>query len=379
MNEYGRLLKGAEEDIDEAYKAFSDQPVDVDYCGNDGADNAAGSQPGHWQCTVKRPTSVTGPGTFFGKSERTLYIEPGYDGWWFDRRDLPDLLPTKAAVHNVWTTGAVVRNIVLRSWPPENYIRMVEHMVALRLGLGIDNLVMRLDSGDPPLFANGSMELVKAIEEAGIAQQNRPVVYVTVKEPVSIVEPDGSFLLIRPCEGTPRLTVDCALDFNNAIGKQRVRFPLTPAFFRKGAQARTNTTAGKRLYCRTIGKIFADIRNLGYTEENVLIAGRSKYANEPRLMHGNKSLEAVWHRALLDLMAAFALIDGGRFCGHIISYKAGHRLDVKLITQLILNDLLIVANPSGNGGNGDDARGKRFASGLAAPGGYRFPKKDGTA
>jgi UDP-3-O-acyl-N-acetylglucosamine deacetylase len=107
-----------------------------------------------------------------------------------------------------------------------------------------------------------------------------------------------------------------------------------------GAEARTNTTAGKKLYCQTIGKIFADVRNLGYTADNVLVAAKRRYINEPHLLHDGKSLEAVWHRAVLDLLAAVALIDRGRFVGDIISYKAGHTLDVHLITLLYLNDLL---------------------------------------
>ena len=105
--------------------------------------------------------------------------------------------------------------------------------------------------------------------------------------------------------------------------------------------ARTNTPYGKTLYCKTIGKIFADIRNLGYTDQNVLIAGKHKYHNQPRIVRNGKSLEPIWHRSTLDLLAAIALIPDGRFVGEITSYKAGHRLDCDLITQLYLKDLLM--------------------------------------
>ena len=54
------------------------------------------------------------------------------------------------------------------------------------------------------------------------------------------------------------------------------------------------------LYCKTIGRVFADVRNLGYTRENSLVAGRQRYLNTPRLLHAGKSLEAVWHRAIMD-------------------------------------------------------------------------------
>ena len=57
-------------------------------------------------------------------------------------------------------------------------------------------------------------------------------------------------------------------------------------------------------------------------------------------MHEGKSLEAVWHRAVLDLLAAMALIEEGRFLGKITSYKAGHHLDVEAIRALYKHGLL---------------------------------------
>ena len=88
-----------------------------------------------------------------------------------------------------------------------------------------------------------------------------------------------------------------------------------------GASARTNTSLFKMMFCRTIGKLFADIRRLGYTKNNILIAGKNGYYNEPHLLHEGKSLEAVWHRAVLDLVAALALIEEGRFVGHAAAFS----------------------------------------------------------
>ena len=94
------------------------------------------------------------------------------------------------------------------------------------------------------------------------------------------------------------------------------------------------------LYCKTIGKVFADTRNLGYSLDNILVAGPRRYVNKPHMVMDGKSLEAVWHRGVLDLLAAVALIDLGRFCGTIKSYKSGHNLDVEMIRQLYTHDLL---------------------------------------
>jgi UDP-3-O-acyl-N-acetylglucosamine deacetylase len=218
---------------------------------------------------------------------------------------------------------------------------MVEHIVALKAGMGLDNVMIRMDSGDPPLFDRSSTDLVEAIEEAGIVTLDTPARYVTVSEPVTLAGPYGSFLTFIPAEpGDRRLILDCAIDFKSAIGQQRIRFVNNHDNFKYGAQARTNTTLGMMLYCKTVGKIFADTRNLGYTTKNILIAGRWRYFNRPNLMHKGKALEAVWHRATLDLLAAIALIDHGRLAGRVISYKAGHALDVDIIKELYNNNLL---------------------------------------
>lgn len=332
-DEYGTILAGNREDIHHAYEKWSQQPIDQEMI-DDVADEYETRQT-----TLGKPVSVTGPGTFFGRAQRTLTFEPTtHKGWWLDRVDLPDSLPIHVSVHNVWTA---VRNIVLHSGSPHNYIRMVEHIIALKMGMGLDNVTIRMDSGDPPLFDRSSMDLVEAIEEAGIVAQQTPAVYVTVKEPVTVGGPNGSFLTFLPAKNNSRtLIVDCAVDFRSAIGKQRIRFTVNRKTFQHGALARTNTTLWMMIYCKTIGKIFADVRNLGYTTRNILVAGPDRYFNEPYLVHEGKSLEAVWHRASLDLLAAVALIDRGRFIGRIISYKAGHTLDVQMISELYQHDLL---------------------------------------
>lgn len=330
---YGGILAGDEDSIRRSYEQWQELPVDQEMMDRGGDDYDPA------ETTLAKPVSITGPGTFLGHAESTLTFEPiTQSGWWLDRADLHDSLPIHVSVHNVWT---VVRNIVLHCGSVHNYVRMVEHFIALKLGLGLDNCIIHMDSGDPPLFDRSSMDLVEAIEEAGIISYDRPARYVTVKEPVTVGGSRGDFLTFLPAENDSRdLVVDCAVDFASAIGKQRIRFLLTKEAFRHGARARTNTTLGMMLYCKTVGKIFADVRHLGYTTKNILIAGPKKYVNEPYLLHEGKSLEAVWHRATLDLLAAVALIDRGRFAGTVISYKAGHALDVKIVNELYRRELL---------------------------------------
>ena len=339
----GRLLSGPAAALDLGVRAWKTHPVDWDML-----DEARPVDAGRAQTTIDHPVTVQGRGTFFGKSLRTLTLCPtDMEGWWFERTDLPDSLPVRCTIRNVWTTGNVVSNIVLRSGSPHNYIRMAEHMIALRMGMGVDNLLIKLDSGDPPLFDHGSTELVEALKSAGTRRVNRPASFVTVRERVTVCNGRGGFLTLGPADpAKPLLAVDAAVDFKTAIGKQRIRFAVDPAKFAYGATARTNTSALKMLWCKTVGMLFADIRNLGYSFDNLLIAGRLGYWNKALLPHNGKSLEAVWHRAVLDLLAAIALIDEGLFVGEIISYKSGHGLDVDMVQRLYQEAVLTPLAPA---------------------------------
>ncbi len=332
----GKIVSGDAAVAQQAREAWAKQAVDWDQL-----DGEVQPFPRR-QTTIERPVTIRGPGTFFGRSVRTVTFEPtDMEGWWFERSDLRDALPFAVSARNVWTTGDVVSNIVLRAGPPHNYVRMVEHIIALKLGLRVDNLLIRIDSGDPPLFVRGSLDLVEALESAGVRELDRPARLFTVAEPVTAVSAHGGFVTLLPAAaGKPSLDVDCAIDFKTAIGQQRIRFPVNRQHFAYGAEARTNTSGVTMLYCKTIGRLFADIRNLGYTMDNIVVAGRLGYYNQPKLIHEGKSLEAVWHRAALDLLAALALIEEGQFVGHVISYKGGHGLDVELIRQLYKNRLL---------------------------------------
>ena len=339
--EIGRILAGDKAAVEEASRRLERQPVDVDRTIESPVDGFSTRRT-----TLAGVASVTGPGTFAGKFQRTLRFKPSArPGWWIKRTDLTEQLPIEVSVRNVWTAA---RNIVLRSGSPHNYLRMVEHIVALRNGLGIDDLLIETDSGDPPLFSRSSLDLVEAVEEAGIvpSKLDAPAPYVTVAEPVTIGGDRGDFVTLLPAPpGWRKLRMDVAIDWQSAIGQQRVVFDVTRDTFSFGAGARTNATERQMAFVKTIGLLFADMRNLGYTRSNILIHGRRRYVNEPlpQFNHNGRNFEAVWHRATLDLLAAIALLEGGRFVGTAVSYRAGHQLDARFMTLLELNGLIVPA------------------------------------
>ena len=331
----GRIVSGDAKEIAEAYSKFRVQNIDESRL----------ALPGVPLLTPVRTTlageaSVAGVGTFKGNAKQTITFAPSErPGWWIRRMDEPDQLDTFVDISNLWTSA---HNLVLRSGSPHNYLRMVEHIIALKTGLGLDDVLLKVNSGDPPLFDQSSLPLVKAVEHAKIVAKSEMATYVTVKEPVAFGGKHGDFLLFLPADRSapPRLRIDCAIKWNTAIGEQRVLFDATPETFRYASLARTNATYRQYLLARTVGKLFAGTRNLGYNKRNILIHGKRRFHTKPRFGLGSKFLEPVWHRATLDLMAALALTGADRFAGTVVSYRAGHTLDCDAVRALYRNNLI---------------------------------------
>lgn len=115
---------------------------------------------------------------------------------------------------------------------------------------------MKVNSGDPPLFDESSLPLIRAMEEAKIVESAEDATYVTVKEPVAFGGTRGDFLLFLPAEnGERNLRIDCAISWNTVIGNQRVLFDVTPETFRYASLARTNATHRQYLFVKTVGKL----------------------------------------------------------------------------------------------------------------------------
>lgn len=335
MPEYpiGETVFGNAASIRAAYAEFRQQQIDETRL----AQSRVSPFPAV-RTTLARESSVAGVGTFKGSRKQTLTFAPSTrPGWWIRRMDLPEQLDTAVDIANLWTSA---QNLVLRSGSPHNYLRMVEHIIALKAGLGLDDVVLKVNSGDPPLFDQSSLPLVKAVEHGQIVAGETPARFVTVKRPVAFGGTRGDFLLFLPAEaGENNLRIDCAISWNTVIGRQRVLFDVTPETFRYASLARTNATRKQYVLAKTVGRLFAATRNWGYNDRNILIHG-AKYYTQPRFPVGEKFLEPVWHRATLDLMAALSLTGCDRFAGTVVSYRAGHTLDCDAVRALYRNDLI---------------------------------------
>ena len=337
----GNILKGDSQQIQKDFDDFSKIKFDIDIF--DSVDNIFEATGKY---TIAESVEVIGKGTFDGKKNRGLKLCPtDKEGWWFKRTDLSDVELIRVDYRNAWTTNyGGVNNIVLGSPDNQNnFIRLTEHIIALKTSLGIDNLIIETDSFDPPLFERGSLDIIEALKKAGRKASPAKKKYYRTKEKTIIGWPGRGFLMLEPPldKKSKVLVLDCAINYSaNVMGIQRIKFPVTPELFARGAVARTNSSLKHAVLCKTIGKLFPTTRKLGYNLKNVLITGKNRYYNKPRLMENGKVLEPIWHRAVLDLLAAVALIPDGQLIGKLTSYKAGHTQDVEFIKELYKNNML---------------------------------------
>ena len=171
----GRTVFGSAASIAAAYERFKALQIDETRL----ADGRSCPFPAARR-TLDGEAPVAGVGTFQGSCKQTLTFAPSArPGWWIRRMDLPEQLDTEVDIANLWTSA---QNLVLRSGSPHNYLRMVEHIIALKVGLGVDDVLLKVNSGDPPLFDQSSLPLVKAMEHAKIVDGAGEAKYVTVRE-----------------------------------------------------------------------------------------------------------------------------------------------------------------------------------------------------
>ena len=74
------------------------------------------------------------------------------------------------------------------------------------------------------------------------------------------------------------------------------------------------------MFIRIFGKLFADVRNIGYNKKNILIAARNRYVNEPTHVVQGKSLEAACPSDSRSICYT-SFNRRGRLVGDIIDYK----------------------------------------------------------
>ena len=204
-------------------------------------------------------------------------------------------------------------------------IRTVEHLLASLVGLGITNAEIHLEPPrsllEIPLLDGSALDWVRAIVAAGVLPQEGPLHPFVLQEPL-VVQEGEAFVMGLP---SPETRLTYGIDFPvAAIGEQWFSISLTPERFQTEiAPARTFGFRQQIEQAQAAGLI------KGGSLDNAIVCDDTGWLNPP-LRFNN---EPVRHK-VLDLLGDLSLL-GSIPVGHILAYKASHKLHVEFARKLL--------------------------------------------
>ena len=275
-----------------------------------------------FQRTLAGPASYEGIGLHTGVAARLTLLPAAPDsGITIVRSDLPDRPRIPVRPESAGNDRDHLRRTILRSGATE--VHTVEHVLAVVLGLGIDNTVIEISGPEAPEPVDGSVRpIVEKILEAGIVTQDAPRRPLTVRKPVDFSE-DGVQIVALPHEG---FRVSFTIQYDNPVlGTQHASFEITPeSFAREIAPARTFVLYEDVEALRKAGMI------KGGTTRNAVVVKDREIMSEGPLRFPD---EFVRHK-ILDLLGDLCLL-GRPFQGHVMSIKSGHDTNVRFVRHLL--------------------------------------------
>lgn len=266
------------------------------------------------QRTIKHPVIYEGIGLHTGRSVRTVFHPASaFTGIKFRRVDLDPPVEIPVNVGSIHE-GEVRRNTTLAAGGA--LIHTVEHILATASGLQIDNMIVEIDSDEPPEPRDGSCApLVDALMKVGFDNQGVPARFLKITKPLSFSE-NGVELHALPYDG---FKISFTIEYQNPhIGVQYDCLEITPEIFvREIAPARTFVLWSDVELLKSQGLI------KGGSLENAIAVDSTGIVNKVPLRFPN---EFVRHK-ILDLIGDLSLV-GRPIEGHIIAVRSGHRYNL---------------------------------------------------
>jgi len=301
------------------------------------------------QKTIKKPVSISGVGLHTGeKVTLTFKPAPVNYGFKFVRVDLEGKPEIEASAQFVTKTQ---RGTVLEKNGVQ--VSTTEHVLAALTGMDIDNCIIELNAGEPPIKDGSSKYFVEMIEEAGIEEQDAEREEYVVKKVISYVDPETeSEILIMPAD---HFEITTMVDFGTKVlGTQNAYLKDLKDFKTEIAPARTFSFLHELEMLLKNGLIkggdlsnaiiFVD-KEISEETKNLLkdYFKQEDFEVKPNGILNNLDLqwpnEAARHK-LLDVIGDLTLI-GTKLKGKIIANKPGHKVNTafaKKLQKIIKNE-----------------------------------------
>jgi UDP-3-O-[3-hydroxymyristoyl] N-acetylglucosamine deacetylase len=303
-----------------------------------------------FQHTLAQKVTLSGKGVHSGRVVKMEIIpqKPNY-GVKFERTDLSRKLQIVAEANQISETTLCTK---IGQGPLS--VGTIEHLMAAFFGLGIDNVLVRVNAPELPILDGSSKEYVKAFMNAGIIQQNAYKKLWVVKKPFAFHQGD-KYVRIEPAS---KLSYDCRIDFaDKTIGQQSISIDFSLNSFLEVANART--------FCfqKDVDAMREKGLALGGSLANAIVIDQNGVVNEEGLRYDD---EFVRHK-LLDCIGDLALL-GAPLVGRITVNKPGHDLHALFMKALLKEkaEYLSSIEPA------DFGRVQKQNSGLAAASSAQF-------
>ena len=267
--------------------------------------------------TIAAPATIAGAGLHLGHAcELTFRPAPAGRGIVFRRVDLAGAPEIRATVDEVTATE---RRTQLGRGASE--IHTVEHVLSAVGALGIDDILIEMNAPEPPIVDGSAVEFYDALVRAGIREQPGEPEYLTLTEPLRVIDGNSVYEAYPADE----LSLDVTIEFPHpVIGRQVGRYVVTPANFREQlAPARTFGFVQEVEALRGMGLIQgASTANAIVLDELGVVDNTLRWDDE-----------FVRHKAL-DCVGDLVLA-GARVRARVVALRPSHRGTVTLVREMV--------------------------------------------
>src|SRR6187401_2051890 len=268
------------------------------------------------QRTLRRHISCVGIGLHSGnKVNLTLKPAPADFGIRFRRTDLGDL-EVPATVHNL--AGIQLATGLSRN---EVTVETVEHLLAALVSVGVDNVIIELNSPEVPIMDGSAAPFIYLIQEAGVKALGVPRKYIKIVRPIAMSRGDKRIALYP----SDHFKVTYSISFDHPLLRHQSRTTriTEESFIEDIAPARTFGFLKEVEMLRQRGLA------LGGSLDNAIVLGDTGVLNNALRFED----EFVRHK-ILDVIGDLSLV-GYPVIGHLVAHRGGHALHTAFAARIL--------------------------------------------
>jgi UDP-3-O-[3-hydroxymyristoyl] N-acetylglucosamine deacetylase len=268
------------------------------------------------QRTLRRPISCVGIGLHSGnKVHLSLKPAPADFGVRFRRTDRGD--------HEVPATVQHLAGMQLATGLSRNDVSVetVEHLLAALVSMGVDNVLIELNSPEVPIMDGSAAPFIYLIQEAGVKRLQAPRRYLKIVRPIALSRGDKRIALF-PSDHF-KVTYSISYDHPMLRHQSRTLRITEESFVEEVAPARTFT------FLKDVEMLRQNGLALGGSLENAIVLGETGVLNNALRFED----EFVRHK-ILDAIGDLALV-GYPVVGHLVAHRAGHALHTEFAGRIL--------------------------------------------